>query len=274
MNHQTLNRSITIKGIGIHSGESITMTCHPSDTGNISITNIKDKTPPLTLNLSTLAQTHHRATEFKNDTSKITTTEHFLSACAAFGITSLKIEINGQEIPILDGSAQEFCKAIQTTTLRPLTNNPMSPIIIKKPLTIWQDNACIIATPATTPIFSYYLSYDHPVIQSQSHTLELTLTNYLKDIAPARTYGFEKEVANLIKQGLAKGGSLENALIIGENNYINQPRFQNECARHKLLDLIGDCWVLNRPIIGHIIGIKSGHQLNHTFTKSLAKLYL
>ncbi|RAP25953.1 UDP-3-O-[3-hydroxymyristoyl] N-acetylglucosamine deacetylase [Candidatus Marinamargulisbacteria bacterium SCGC AG-333-B06] len=272
MNHQTLSRSITIKGIGIHSGKSITMTCHPSNNKVIKITNIKEKTPSLTLSLNTLAKTHTRATQFQNSTSSITTTEHFLSACAAFGITSLDIEINGNEIPILDGSAKDFCIAFQQASICIVEASPLSPIIIKEPITVWEGNACIIATPAPSTLFSYYLSYDHPVIQSQSHTLELTKENYIKDIAAARTYGFEKEVKALIKQGLAKGGSFDNALVIGETKYLNPPRFKNECARHKLLDLIGDCWVLNRPIIGHIIGIKSGHQLNHTFTKTIDKI--
>ena len=274
MIHQTLATSITIKGIGIHSGEIITMTCHPSDKGIISITNIKEKTPTLELTIKNLAQNHNRATQFKYKTSNITTTEHFLSACAAFGITSLNIEIDGNEIPILDGSAKEFCNILQSTSLKAIPSKSLLPIIIKEPLTIWEGSACIIATPAESTLYSYYLSYNHPVIQSQSHTIELTTKNYITEIAAARTYGFEKEVQYLIKQGLAKGGSLDNALVIGDNDYINEPRFKNECARHKLLDLIGDCWVLNRPILGHITGIKSGHQLNHAFTNLLAKKYL
>ena len=274
MNHQTLANSITLTGIGIHSGETITMTCHPSTEGIISISNIKEKTPPLILSLSNLAQTHNRATKFQNETATITTTEHFLSACAAFGITSLTIEINGNELPILDGSSKDFCMAFDKAKIQPINSKPLLPIIITEPITIWKDTACIIATPAKSSIFSYYLSYNHPVIQSQSETIELTPSNYINHIAPARTYGFEKEVEHLIKQGLAKGGSLENALVIGEKSYINTPRFKNECAKHKLLDLIGDCWILNKPIIGHIIGIKSGHQLNHSFTKLLAKKYL
>ena len=140
-------------------------------------------------------------------------------------------------------------------------------------MTLFEKDACIIATPSHTTYFSYYLSYDHPVIGHQSHTIELNLANFEQDIATARTYGFEAEVNALLEKGLALGGSLNNALIIGDNDYINPPRFENECARHKLLDLIGDCWVLNRPIIGHVIGIKSGHQLNAKFVNHVYANY-
>tara|TARA_B100000427_G_scaffold65888_1_gene52402 strand:+ start:1728 stop:2552 length:825 start_codon:yes stop_codon:yes gene_type:complete len=273
MNHKTISQPIEFKGIGIHSGKEITMTCNPSTSGSITVINSKDNNTTLPLTLDTLAESHKRATLFKNKFTYLSTPEHFLSACAAYSITSLEIHINGHEIPILDGSSIEFCKIFGSINIQEITDKPLSPIIINTPLTIWYEDACIIATPAAKSIFSYFLSYDHPLIKSQSHTIELTESTYINDVAPARTYGFKHEVDHLIKQGLAKGGSLDNALIIGDDNYINEPRFTNECARHKLLDLIGDCWVLNRPIIGHIIGIKSGHHLNHLFTKALATSY-
>ena len=270
MNHKTISESITFHGIGIHSGQEITMTCNPSTDGTITVTNTKDNAS-LILDLDTLAESHHRATVFQNNKTYLSTPEHFLSACAAYQITSLAIDISSNEMPILDGSAIDFCKAFESIEIIDVPNTSLSPIVITEPLTIWHETACIIATPAQSSIFSYYLSYDHPMIKSQSHTIKLTSQSFMKEIAPARTYGFKHEIDSLIKQGLAKGGSLDNALIIDENCYINEPRFDNECARHKLLDLIGDCWILNRPIIGHVTGITSGHHLNHLFTKALAQ---
>ncbi len=270
MKHQTIKETCHISGTGIHSGQQITLDISPSTSGKITFYDPHNNT--LVVSPSTSAKTHTRATILKNKTMTVATPEHFLSACAALGITSLDININGTEIPICDGSSLQFFNILKESKVTPINSPSLDPIIIKDTHEFQLNSGCIIISPAPTSLFSYYLSYEHPMIGTQTASIDLSKDNYVNEIAPARTFGFEHEVKDLLNQGLAKGGSLENALIIGETNYINQTRFKNECARHKLLDLIGDFWILNRPIIGHVIGIKSGHQLNNNAIKELIKI--
>ncbi len=271
MNHKTIKKTCIISGTGIHSGQQITLTISPSTSGKITFYDPKNNT--LVVSPNTSAKTHTRATILKNKTMTIATPEHMLSACAALGITSLDIKINGTEIPICDGSALQFFNMLKKSIVSPIESSSLHPIIIQNTHEFQLNNGCIIISPAPTSLFSYYLSYEHPIIGTQTASIDLSKNNYVNEIAPARTFGFEHEIKALLNQGLAKGGSLENALVIGKHNYINTPRFNNECARHKLLDLIGDFWILNRPIIGHVIGIRSGHQLTNNVIKELIKIY-
>ena len=273
MIHQTLATQCSISGIGIHSGIKATLTFKPSTKGTIRFNHLPSKLS-IPVSPGSAAENHLRSTQLTAEGISIYTPEHVLAACAASGITSLDIDIDSAEVPILDGSAAPFLDLFCSVGVVEITNSaPITPIVINQPITIKHNDACIIATPANAAYFSYYLSYDHDVVGTQSHTIEFNLNTFKNDIALARTYGFESEVKVLQQQGLALGGSLDNALVIGDKTYINTPRYDNECARHKLLDLVGDCWILNRPIIGHIIGIKSGHQLNIEFVNYLYKIY-
>lgn len=262
MTHSTINKNITLTGIGIHSGKPVTMKIHPSSKNKIIFYNSNDTSKKLTVSPINCSTTHNRATYLKNENMTIQTPEHFLAACAAFNLSSLDIFIDSPELPIFDGSSSEFIKAFSKHKIINL-DIENSPIKIKESKIIQQNQSCIILTPSETSTFNYYLSYNDTLIKTQSETISITKQTYLNNLFNARTFGFEKEIKYLKEQGLAKGGSLENALIIGDTKYINKPRFANECAKHKLLDLIGDLWILNRPIIGTITAIKSGHQLNN-----------
>jgi UDP-3-O-[3-hydroxymyristoyl] N-acetylglucosamine deacetylase len=262
MTHKTIKEKITFVGIGIHSGNPVTMTIHPSSKNQIIFYNLNNPSKKLVVAPKNCSAIHNRATYLKNNTMTIQTPEHFLAACAAFNISSLDIFIDSPELPIFDGSSSEFINAFSKNKIINLeTKN--SPIKIKKPKLIQHNQSCIILTPSKTSIFNYYLSYNDKHIKTQIESISINKKIYLNDLFSARTFGFEEEVDHLKKQGLAKGGSLKNALIIGKNSYVNEPRFPNECAKHKLLDLIGDLWILNKPIIGTITAIKSGHQLNN-----------
>ena len=270
MTHKTLAKECKISGIGIHSGLPSTLYFKPSLRGNIRFIH-SETNDKLIVSPSVTKNDHNRATKLTNNFLTISTPEHLLSACAALQLSSLDIVTTSSEIPICDGSAKPFLDLFTKTGLKLIDTLDNPPIYIKEPITVCDGDAYIIATPAESSYFSYYLTYDHQLLGTQSYTLSLTPESYKTAIASARTYGFENEVAFLKAQGLAKGGSLENALVIGKDSFLNEPRFNNECVRHKLLDLIGDCWVLNKPILAHIVGIKSGHKLNHLFVNELIK---
>ncbi len=271
MKHKTLRKEVILKDIGIHSGKTVSLHIKPSNKGNIIFI---DKTNPnnsLIVCAKNTIKNNIRATTLKSESMEVNTPEHFLSACAALEISSLEVIIDSIELPIFDGSSKPFFDAFNTAGIKEL-NQDNPPIIIKKNSIIEEKDMCIFLTPSDKTIFSYYLHYPHKVIQTQTYSIKLEKSIYEKEISPARTYGFESEIKHLHKQGLALGGSLKNALVIGEQKYINKPRFNNECARHKLLDLIGDLWILNRKIVGHITAIKSGHALNNTCLRYLESL--
>ncbi len=270
MKQKTISQDCTLSGVGIHSGKTATLRFIPSESKGIVFQHKDNPKKTLNVHPNHIGSTP-RATQLTNNTISIATPEHLLSACAGLGIDNLIIEIDAEEIPIFDGSALPFITAFQKAGIHTL-DAPKTPIIISTPLHLSSKESSIIITPSEHTIFSYYLHYDHPVIGTQSVTFTLTEETYIQEIAPARTYGFEHEVAQLLEQGLAQGGSLDNALIIGDTQYINPPRFSDECARHKLLDLMGDLWILNAPIQGHVVGIKSGHALNTKAAQEIATL--
>ena len=219
MTHKTLAKECQLSGIGIHSGSPVTLYFKPSLRGNIRFIH-SETNHELIVSPSVTHNDHNRATKLTNNHLTISTPEHLLSACAALQLSSLDIVVTNSEIPICDGSAKPFLDLFISTGLQLIETLDNDPIYIKEPITIHDGEACIIASPAESSYFSYYLTYDHHLLGTQSYTLSLTPESYKKDIAPARTYGFESEVAYLKAQGLAKGGSLDNALVIGKDSFL------------------------------------------------------
>jgi UDP-3-O-[3-hydroxymyristoyl] N-acetylglucosamine deacetylase len=179
-----------------------------------------------------------------------------------FGIDSLIIEINGEEIPIMDGSASPFAQAILDAGIMSLPERKES-IKIIKPFSLEEKDASFSFSPNSDFKITYSIEYDHPAIQRQELTLSLNLENFIKEIAPARTFGFLKDVPALRAQGLAAGGSLDNAVVLDEKNVISGPlRYPDEFVRHKILDLIGDLSLMGSPLIGHFKAQRAGHSLH------------
>ena len=262
----SLKSACYFEGIGIHSGKQVLLKCLPAEpnTGIVFIrTDLR--------NQSILVSPEHvvpssRYTSLREGSIEIRTPEHVLAACSGLGISNLRIEINAEEVPILDGSALLFVTEFQRVGLQTFSE-VLSPLVITTPIVVQSGDASVIALPSDRPQFSYVLSYPQSFIGSQIVTTYLE--NFAHDIAPARTYGFYAEVQALLARGLAQGGGIENAVIIGEDGYLSELRFPDELARHKLLDLMGDLWILGRPIVGHVIGVKSGHALNATMVQQL-----
>ncbi len=264
---KTLKSTGVLSGIGIHSGEfnTLTLTPAPSGTGivfeyqGIKIPAIADHSLP-----------PKRATILEYAGVRIMTPEHLLSACFGYGVTDIIIKVSQPEIPILDGSAKPFCDLFDAIGLVLLTE-PLPRITVTTPITLSKGNASITALPGSSTRFSIMIEYDQ-FIGVQWASYDLASGNYATMIAPARTYGFKSEIDALLASGLAKGGAIDNAVIIGDTGYVNPLRFPDELARHKLLDLMGDLALTGAHLQGHFIGLRSGHALNRDLAIELRRL--
>ena len=202
------------------------------------------------------------STYLVSEECKIQTLEHLLAVLYMFGIDSMIIEINGDEIPAMDGSASPFAQAILNAGVMSLPDRKKS-IKITKPFSLDEKDAAFSFSPDSDFKITYSIEYDHPAIQKQELTLSMNQENFLKEIAPARTFGFLKDVPALRAQGLAAGGSLDNAVVLDEKSVINGPlRYPDEFVRHKMLDLIGDLSLMGSPLIGHFKAQRAGHSLH------------
>lgn len=265
---KTLQKSVSVRGIGLHTGVPSVMTFNPADNGiSFLRTDIPGAKPiaALAYNVSSTL----RGTNLKNSTAEVWTVEHVLSALHALGITDVLVEMDGPEPPIMDGSSLLFAQAIKEAGIKDLgTDRPT--LKINRKITYSSGNISYSAEPADKLTLSFEYIHKHPLVGRQTYTVELTPDNYLAQIAPARTFGFEEELEFLKKHGLAKGGSLENAIVVGKDKYLNELRFKDELVRHKILDLVGDLSLTakNLPPL-KICCSCGGHKHNVIFAKLL-----
>ncbi len=273
MMQQTLENSITLHGIGLHSGHNVELILQPApiDTGLIFIrTDLetgKNEIPALWNNvadtrLCTLIANEHGAT--------IGTIEHLMAALRANGIDNLYIKLNAPEVPIMDGSSAPFMDAIEKAGIHEQAT-PRIYIKILKPITVEDGEKTVELTPGVISSFSGEINFEHPSIGQQSYETSLVNGNFAHLLADCRTFGFEKDVEYLRQNGLARGGSLENAIVIGDDGVLNPEglRHEDEFIRHKLLDAIGDLYLAGAPILGHYHGIRAGHDMNNKILHAL-----
>jgi UDP-3-O-[3-hydroxymyristoyl] N-acetylglucosamine deacetylase len=206
----------------------------------------------------------HYATGLARGAAVVETVEHLLAALASQGIDNLVVELNHVEVPIMDGSAAPFVYLIHEAGIRRL-GAPRSALKIVRPIELARGDKRIALYPADRFKVTYSISFDHPLLRHQTRTIEVTPETFADEIAPARTFGFLKEVEMLRQRGLALGGSLENAVVLGETGPLNTLRFEDEFVRHKILDAIGDLALVGRPIIGHLVVERGGHALHAAF---------
>ncbi|MCK5783406.1 MAG: UDP-3-O-acyl-N-acetylglucosamine deacetylase [Desulfobacterales bacterium] len=261
---RTIKKPTTISGIGLHSGSRINLRMRPAtaNTGIIFHRTDGERVVDIKACSENVVDTR-MATVIGHQGMTVSTIEHFLAALAAFGIDNLHIDIDGAEVPILDGSAAPFVREIQQAGIKSLDRTRKF-IAIRKPLEIIEGEKRINIIPSRFFRISFDIAFDHPAISVQHHSMKFTTESFCKDIADARTFGFLHEVEYLKANGLARGGSLENAIVIDENGVMNPEglRFQNEFVRHKILDSFGDFSLLGSPLLGHIRAFKAGHDLN------------
>jgi len=262
---KTISTNVSISGIGLHSGIYTTLELRPAPAGS-GLTFVRADLDGLripALQASTTALDH--ATTVGKDDVAVGTVEHILSAIMACELTDLDIHIDGPEVPIVDGSALPFMHLIDAAGVRAL--GAEVPLLrLREPIEVVEDGKSIRMLPSNRLVLKYKIDFNHPAIGKQTFHFDYQHDNFLRKIAPARTFGFVRDVEKLRAAGLARGGSVENCIVLDEKEVINGPlRFRDEFVRHKILDLLGDLALIGRPIAGEITAHRAGHALHSRF---------
>src|SRR5437660_6674655 len=265
---RTLRRQISCVGIGLHSGNKVNLTLKPApaDFGiRFRRTDLGDHEVPATVhNLAGI----QLATGLARNQVSVETVEHLLAALVSTNVDNVLVELNSPEVPIMDGSAAPFIYLIHEAGVKRLPA-PRKFLKIVRPIAISRGDKRIAIYPSDHFKVTYSVSYDHPLLRHQSRTLRITEESFIEEIAPARTFTFLKEVEMLRQNGLALGGSLDNAIVLGETGVLNALRFEDEFVRHKILDVIGDLALVGYPIIGHLVAHRGGHALHTAFASKI-----
>jgi UDP-3-O-[3-hydroxymyristoyl] N-acetylglucosamine deacetylase len=261
---RTLRRATSCAGIGLHSGNKVTLTLRPApadygirfqraDLGGLEI-------PATVTHLGGIQY----ATGLARDHVSVETVEHLLGALVSLGIDNVAVELNFPEVPIMDGSAAPFVYLIHEAGVKRLPV-PRRYLKVLRPITLSRGDKRMALYPSDHFKVTYSISFDHPLLRHQSRSIRLSEESFVEEIAPARTFGFLKEVEMLRQKGLALGGSLENAVVLGETGVLNALRYDDEFVRHKILDVIGDLALVGYPLIGHLVAHRGGHALHTEF---------
>jgi len=210
------------------------------------------------------------ATTIALDGVKISTVEHLMAAFAGVGVDNAEVELDAPEVPIMDGSSGPFNFLLKEAGVE-VQEKPKKFVIIKHPVTVTEGDRQATFLPSNDFKLSYTIDFRHPLISNQFYLIQISNGNFEREICRARTFGFLREYETLKARGFARGGSLENAVVVDESRVLNEDglRFADEFVRHKILDSIGDLWLLGAQVIGHFIGYKSGHTLNHKLIHKL-----
>src|SRR6188508_2174879 len=262
---RTLRRAISCVGIGLHSGNKVQLSLKPAPT-NFGIrfrrADLGDHEVPATV--------HHLAgiqlaTALSRNEVSVETVEHLMAALVSVGIDNVLIELNSPEVPIMDGSAAPFVYLIHEAGVK-RQQAARKYLKVLRPIAMTRGDKRIALYPSDHFKVTYSIAFDHPLLRHQSRTIRLSEDVIIDEIAPARTFTFLKEVELLRQHGLALGGSLENAIVIGDTGVLNNAlRFDDEFVRHKILDVIGDMALVGHPIIGHLVAHRGGHALHTAF---------
>ena len=268
---RTVKNLAEIQGIGLHSGANINLRIRPADadTGIIFHRREGDRVVAIKSAPENVVDTR-MATVLGREGLSVSTVEHFLAALSACGIDNVHVDIDGPEIPILDGSAAPFIKLIEKAGIESLPASRRF-IAIRKPISLIEGEKRISIIPSRFFRITFDIAFEHKAIALQQYSMKFSADNFARDIAPARTFGFLHEVEYLKANGLARGGSLDNAVVIDDNGVMNPEglRYQDEFVRHKILDSVGDLYLAGAPIIGHFHGSRSGHAMNHRLLVAL-----
>ncbi|MCB1137560.1 MAG: UDP-3-O-[3-hydroxymyristoyl] N-acetylglucosamine deacetylase [Leptospiraceae bacterium] len=268
-NRATVDREVLIEGTGIHTGEKGRITLKPAEAGTGLIfkgTGSRIGDIPVS---PFYAMDGVQAVTLGNRHWQIKTVEHLLCAMAAAGISDCIMETTMGEVPILDGSSLPFYEKIIEGGVRDL-GEPMEALQLSNPVWVIENDRYVVALPSDHFKVTYTIDYPHPMLRGQTMTLGLNAENLIEDVLPARTFGFLRDVEELRKRGLIQGGSLDNAVVLTEDGYLNDDlRFEDECLRHKILDLVGDLYLLGRPLKAHIVAFRAGHSLDISLGKKI-----
>lgn len=266
---RTLRQEVAFSGIGLHTGRPTTVKLKPAARDSGIVFHRIDREAVIRSHIGAVTDTAF-ATTLGNGTVKIKTVEHILAALAGIGIDNLIIEVDGPEIPILDGSSTELVSIILKGGIAK-QGKKMPYMRIIKPLIMDDGHSDLAVFPYEGRRITYRIHFNHHLLGEQNLSIELNEETFIREVAPARTFGFLKDVQYMRANGLAKGGSLNNAIILGDDGVLNSSglRFKDEFVRHKILDSVGDFSLIGFPIYGHILANKAGHSTNLKFMKKL-----
>lgn len=265
----TLRTTVSIDGVGLHSGHPARAHFHPAPIGHglVFLRREHDQLVPAEL---PSASTFDYATTLRCGDVSIGTVEHVLAAAAGLGLDNCLIEIEGPEVPILDGSALPFVRLFHAAGFE-RQDAMVKPLELDCPVEVLRDDKRVSYEPGGSGLtITYEIDFPHPFVGKQELTFTVRPEEFASRIAPARTFGFAREVAELRARGLARGGSLHNAVVLDDTGILSGPlRFRDEFVRHKVLDLIGDLALLGRPLNGHIHARKAGHAVHIEFARAI-----
>ena len=270
----TLKAEFELSGVGLHFGVHTTVKVMPAKPGDgryFVRVDLPQK-PIIPANVVAVGQTT-LSTELVAKEAKVRTVEHLLASLSACGVDDARLEINGEEVPLLDGSAQNWCQAIAKVGVTERDREHKAVKTITEPIWIREKDIFVAALPAPHTRFTYGIDFPYQAIGNQWHSWNPSQEDFTTEIAPARTFGFAEQIEQLQQAGLIKGGSLENALVCSHSGWLNPPlRFTNEPARHKLLDLVGDISLLGQFPTAHYIAYKASHKLHIQLATKLSAL--
>ncbi|MGV6806637.1 MAG: UDP-3-O-acyl-N-acetylglucosamine deacetylase [bacterium] len=270
---RTLNNTIHASGVGLHTGEKVYLTLSPAPVNSGLVFRRTDLNPPVDV----IAKAHNvgettLSTTLMNGDVKVSTVEHLLSAMSGLGIDNAIIELSAPEVPIMDGSAGPFVFLLQSAGVKE-QDAPKQFIRVKKPVTVEQGDKVATFKPFDGFKVAFTIEFDHPVFKNRTHKSEIdfSTTTFVKEISRARTFGFMHEIEYLRSKGLARGGSLDNAIVVDKFQVLNEDglRYEDEFVKHKILDAIGDLYLAGHSIIGEYDAHKSGHGLNNAAVRAL-----
>jgi UDP-3-O-[3-hydroxymyristoyl] N-acetylglucosamine deacetylase len=272
LKQRTIKAVIKATGVGLHTGKKVVMTLRPAQPDTGIVFRRVDLDPPADIRASALAVTDTRlCSTVEGGGSKVSTVEHVMSALAGLGIDNLYIDLAGPEVPIMDGSAAPFVFLLQSAGISE-QNAPKRFFRIRKPVEVHDGDKWARFEPYDGFRLSFSIVFDHPVFDksSQSVTVDFAEMSYAKEVARARTFGFSQDVEAMRSMGLALGGSLDNAVVLDEYRVLNADglRYADEFVKHKVLDAVGDLYLVGHPVVGSFSAHKSGHALNNQLLRA------
>ena len=270
---RTLKNAIRATGVGLHTGKKVYLTLRPAPVNTGIVFRRVDLSPAVEISARTdnVGETQLSTTLAKGAT-RVSTVEHLLSALAGFGVDNLYVDVSADEVPIMDGSAGPFVFLIQSAGLEQ-QKAAKKFIRIKRRVRVEKEDKWAMFEPFDGFQVGFTIAFDHPIFRSRdcSAEIDFSTTSYVKEVSRARTFGFMKDVELLRQKNLILGGNLDNAVVVDDYRVLNEDglRYHDECVKHKILDAIGDLYLLGHNLIGAFRGYKSGHDLNNTLLRAL-----
>jgi UDP-3-O-[3-hydroxymyristoyl] N-acetylglucosamine deacetylase len=266
---RTVAKPIGCRGVGLHTGSPVSLTLKPAPPDHGVVFRVMPEGLDIPARPESLINGHY-ATTIGRAGVELQTVEHLLAATGSLGIDNLLVEVDAHELPAMDGSSAPFVSLLYAAEPEEQPA-PRRPLHVTEPIRVGDESRWIQIVPGPELRVSYTLDLDHPAVGVQVVSIEPTELRFVEEIASARTYGFLRDLELLRRQGLARGGSLDNAVVVGEERVLNASlRFRDEFVRHKILDLIGDLALLGRPVVGHVIARNAGHTLHHRLVREIA----